>query len=257
MIELYANEIYIINDDLTWKNDGERRNIGEEIEGNVFSDGKWRFIIIDLDYSMNASFVKVDSFNYSYSRMEWAEITTLFFYLLKNNSDFRNKFINAFCDIANEVCNPIKVSKIIEKYKEDNFAEILRDSILRWGRCPPNFSIPQEIQQIDSINDFFKNRRKYALEHMKKFLNLNGTFVDLTVKVNGKGKIQINSIIPELINDAWTGKYFTEIPITIKAIPDEGYEFKEWSGFDESIQQSDEIILFESKEIIATFIEKK
>ena len=257
LIELYANEIYIFNSDWPGKNDGEWRNIGDEIEGNEYSDGKWRFIIIDLDYSMNASFVNVDSFNYSYSRMEWAEITTLFFYLLKNNSDFRNKFFNTFCDIANEVCNPIKVSKIIEKYKEDNFAEILRDSILRWGRCPPNFSIPQEIQQIDSINDFFKNRRKYALEHMKNFLNLNGTFVDLTVKVNGKGKIQINSIIPELINDAWTGKYFTEIPITIKAIPDEGYEFKEWSGDDKLIQQNDDIILLESKEITATFIEKK
>ena len=177
--------------------------------------------------------------------------------MIKNNTDFRNKFINVFCDYANEVCNPIKVSKIIEKYKEDNYSEILRDSILRWGRSLRNFTIQEEIKQIDTINDFFKNRRKFALEHMKNFLNLNQTVVDLTVKVNGKGKVQINSIIPELINDAWTGKYFTEIPITIKAIPDEGYEFKQWSGYDKSIQQNDEIILLESKEITVTFIEKK
>ena len=257
LIELYASEIYINNNDWPGKNDGEWRNIGEEIEGNEYSDGKWRFIIIDIDYSMNASSVNEDRFNLSHSRMERAEITTLFFYLIKNNTDFRNKFINVFCDYANEVCNPIKVSKIIEKYKEDNYSEILRDSILRWGRCDQNFTTPEEIKQIDTINDFFKNRRKFALEHMKNFLNLNQTVVDLTVKVNGKGKVQINSIIPELINDAWTGKYFTEIPITIKAIPDEGYEFKQWSGYDKLIQQNDEIILLESKEITATFIEKK
>ena len=157
----------------------------------------------------------------------------------------------------NEVCNPIKVSKIIEKYKEDNCAENLKDSILRWGRSSPYFNTLDEINQIDSINDFFKDRREYALQHMKNFLNLNGSLVDLTIKVNGKGKVQINSIIPDLINDAWTGEYFTEIPITIKAIPDEGYEFKEWSGYDKLTQQSDEIILLESKEITATFIEKK
>jgi hypothetical protein len=206
---------------------------------------------------MNSSTVNSDRFIINHNKMEKAEITTLFFYLLKNNTDFRNKFINVFCDYANEVCNPTKVSKIIEKYKEENFAEILRDSILRWGRCPPTFSIPEEILQIEVINDFFKSRRQYALEHMKNFLNLNETIANLTVKVSGKGKVQINSIIPELIDDAWTGQYFTEIPITIKAIPDEGYEFKEWSRFDESIQQSDEIILFESKEITANFIEKK
>ena len=79
MIELYANEIYIINDDLTWKNDGERRNIGEEIEGNVFSDGKWRFIIIDLDYSMNYSSVKTDKFNFTHSRIGRAKLQHYFF----------------------------------------------------------------------------------------------------------------------------------------------------------------------------------
>ena len=64
-----------------------------------------------MDYSMNASLVNNDSFKLSQSRMEGAEISTLFFYLLKNKSDFRNEFINVFCDYANEVCNPIKARK--------------------------------------------------------------------------------------------------------------------------------------------------
>ena len=256
-IELYASEIYISNDDWPGKNDAEWRNIGEKIEGNEYSDGKWRYIMIDVDYSMNDSSVKVDRFNHTQNRMEMAEVIKFFIYLIKNNSDFRNKFINVFCDYANEVCNPLKVRKIIEKYKDENYAEILKDSIVRWGRTKPNLLTSEEIQQIDTINDFFKNRSEYALEHMKKFLNLTGSFVDLTIKVKGKGKVQINSIIPELINGSWTGKYFTGIPITIKVIPDEGYDFKEWTGYDKLIQQNDEITLLESKEITATFIEKK
>jgi hypothetical protein len=247
LIELYSSEIYISNNDWPGKNDGEWRNTGKEIEGNEYSDGKWRFIMIDIDYSMNISSVNVDRFNYTQNLMHLAEITTFFFYLLKNNSDFRNQFINVFCDYANEVCNPIKVNKVLEKYKEYNYAENLRDSIVRWYRAPPNITTLDYIRLIDSIGDFFKNRRKFALQHMKDFLQLNGTIVNLTIKTNGKGKIQINSIIPDLIDDVWTGQYFTEIPITIKAIPDNGYDFKEWSGYDKLTKQSEEIILSESK----------
>ena len=109
------------------------------------------------------------------------------------------------------------------------------------------------MQNIDNINEFFKKRGAYALQHMKDFLKLNGDLVDLTIKINGKGKVQLNSIILDSNNGDWTGKYFTEIPIAIKAIPDEGYAFKEWSGYDKSLEQNDEIILSGSKTITATF----
>ena len=78
LIELYASEIYISNSDWPGKNDGEFRNIGDKIEGNEYSDGKWRFIIVDLDYSMNLSSVSVDRFNYSYNLRDQAEIIPFF-----------------------------------------------------------------------------------------------------------------------------------------------------------------------------------
>lgn len=185
--------------------------------------------------------------------MNSAEIVSFFFYLLKNNSNFQNKFVNIFCDYANEVCNPIKVNNVTQKLKEDKIIEMLTDSQIRWGRAPPTFNTAAYMQNINNIDEFFKNRANYALQHMKDFLKLNGTLVDLTIKINGKGKVQINSIIPDLNSGEWTGKYFTEIPIAIKAIPDDGYVFKEWSGYDKPIQQNDEIILSESITITATF----
>ena len=88
---------------------------------------------------------------------------------------------------------------------------------------------------------------------MKDYIKLKGDLVDLTIEIKGRGKIKINSITPKIVNGKWTGKYFTEIPITIKAIPEYGYTFKEWSGDIQSIQQNDEIILSESQTIIAVF----
>ena len=158
LIELYASEIYISNDDWPGKNDGEFRNIGDKIEGNEYSDGKWRFIVVDLDYSMNLSFVNVDRFNYSYNRMNSAEIIPLFFFLLKNNSNFQHKFVNTFCDYANEVCNPIKVNSATQKLKEKDIIELLTDSQLRWGRCLPDYNSTMHMQKINNINEFFKKR---------------------------------------------------------------------------------------------------
>ena len=92
-----------------------------------------------------------------------------------------------------------------------------------------------------------------ALQNLKDYIRFNGDIVDLTVKIEGKGKVQINSIAIELNNGKWTGKYFTNIPISIKATPDERYYFKEWKGLNAKIAQSDEIILFGSQTIIACF----
>ena len=259
LIELFATGIYIGNNDWPGKNDGMWRNIGEKLEGNEYSDGKWRFLIYDLDYSMNSYSVSTDSFNHALSRINRAEINSLFLSLLNNNTDFQNRFVNIYCDYANEVYSPQKVKKILEKYK-DKYIELVPYTLLRWGRS--NFDSKLEgfanckskyLNDIDSIANFYENRPKFTLQHMKDFIGLKGDVVDLTIEIKGKGNVQINSIIPDIKNGKWTGKYFSRIPIKIKAIPQVGYYFKNWGGYIESIQQSDEIILFESQTIIAFF----
>ena len=259
LIELFATGIYIGNNDWPGKNDGEWRNIGEKLEGNEYSDGKWRFMIYDLDYSMNSYSVSTDSFKHAESRINRAEINSLFLSLLKNNTDFQNRFVNIYCDYVNEVYNPQKVKKILKKYK-DNYIELIPNTLLRWGRS--NFDSKLEsfancksryLKDIDSIANFYENRPNYTLKHMKDFIGLKGDVVDLTIEIKGKGNVQINSIIPDIKNGSWIGKYFSRIPIQIKAIPQAGYNFKRWGGYIDSIQQSDEIVLFESQTIIAFF----
>ena len=88
---------------------------------------------------------------------------------------------------------------------------------------------------------------------MKEFLGLKGDLIDLTVEIKGKGQIQINSIIPKLVNGKWTGKYFTKIPINLKAISAPGHNFVEWMGYVESNQQNIEIIFLESQTVTAVF----
>ena len=263
LIELYATGIYIANSDWPGKNDGEWRNMGEKIEGNKYSDGKWRFIIFDLDYSMSGSFRSrnSDSFKNVVNRIERSPLNPLFLSLLMNNTDFQNKFVNIFCDYANGVYNPSRVNKILEKYRNE-YTELLARTQIRWGGNRYSESIMESfasyktkfLTKLDSIYGFYVNRPNNTLQNMIDFIGLNGNIVNLNIEIRGKGKVQINSIIPDLNNGKWTGKYISKIPISIKAIPDAGFYFVGWKGYIESIRQSDEIILFDSNQtIIACF----
>jgi len=263
-VELYGTNMYIGNGDWPGKNDGEWKNFGEKIEGNEFSDGKWRFIIYDLDYSMGIRFgqsgsVNFNIFNYVQSRAATAPMVAFFLNLLKNNEEFKNKFVNIYCDYANEVFHVSKINKLVEKYKVE-YTELVANSELRWlgwsfdnkieGYANYNSAF---LKSLDDLSNFFKQRPKSTLLHMKNFLGLNGDLVDLDIKVKGKGKVQINTIIPETNNGKWSGQYFSRIPIKIRAIPDIGYSFRGWSGYIDSTQQNEEVILYESQTILANF----
>ena len=257
-VELFANGLYTGNTDWPGNNDGEWKYLGEPIEGNKYSDGKWRFYIFDLDLSMNSpnsnTFLNIEvekRINYSYVQ--------LYYSLVHNNSDFRHKIVNRICDYANEVCTDEILKKVIEKYKKE-CPDMMANSQLRWSSRKYK-SVFEGIDKykksylnsLDSLYNFYNRRKSLFLPHIKNYLKLRGNPVNLTIEIQGKGKIQVNSILANFKNSKWTGIYFSLIPIDIKAIPDKGYIFKEWDGYIHSIEQKEEIVLFNSSTIYAIF----
>ena len=261
MIEHFGLGIYIATSDWPQRNEGQWKNNGPKIDGNKYSDGKWRFMTFDLDYTMGIKYNEVglvdsDHFKYAESK-NWGSPTNLFIALLKNNKKFKNKFINAYCDFINEIFNPIKVNKLLEEYIE-KYQEIVAYSQLRWwgyGSKLPGYAHYKDafLKNSDNKKAFYENRPKYSLQHMKEYLGLKEELVELNIKVEGKGKIKINNILPELKEGKWCGKYFTNIPIALKAIPNEGIKFKEWSGDKTSDEESIDVSLTQNMTIIANF----
>jgi len=88
-----------------------------------------------------------------------------------------------------------------------------------------------------------KNFAKERPSNMKQFIinkfrsnGVNGT-ANITLRTDStKGYIKINTIditsnTPSVTNPSqWTGNYFTGIPVTVSAIPQEGYVFDHWEG---------------------------
>ena len=267
LIEHFVIGIYIGTADWPGHNDGVWRYNGEKIDNNPYSDGRWRYISFDFDYSMGYSIAMWGQTPteepYEVNNLKNLERnkrapTNLFLALLKNE-DFRNKYILRFCDFINGIFNLDRVDLLLNDYK-DNYLDMLADSKVRWkgydyeneleafATFKNNF-----VKNFDDIRKFYEERPKYALEHMKEYLELDSKLQEITITKKGEGKIKINSITPDFKDGKWVGKYFSDIPITITAIPSEKSEFKGWSGDIKSKEKTITIELNEETEINADF----
>ncbi len=271
-IDHYAAGIYLGTYDWPNYNYAMWRNTGAAIEGNPYSDGKWRFISFDYDYTMGktyADFGGVEGYAYdSFRHMEFVDNggkyvpTNLFINLLKNK-DFRNKFVNVYCDYANEVLTPEKANAMIDVYSRD-YTEAVAQTTTRWwgffgGSKESNLSYNRgeyKSNTLPQIQTFFRERKKYTIEDMQQYLRLSSSMQKITLKTAGNGKIQINSIIPDT-SGGWSGEYSADCPVTLTALPDDGAQFTGWSGDVSGSETTITVTLKEAMSITAEFGEKK
>ena len=268
-IEYFVIGIYLGTWDWPNHNDGIWRNKGLKLKNNIYSDGRWRYFSYDFDFTMGKTYMDYGGLEgYQYDNFKHVGRsgksigfpTDLFIPLLKNE-EFKNKFALRFCDFSNEVVNLDKVNSLVEDYK-NNYLDMLANGQLRWKGFEDCSKLDEleriKFVYIDNFNNiltFFKERPKYAFEHMKRHLNLTGDIKELTIIKEGKGDIKINSIIPEFREGKWSGKYFTDIPITITAIPNGNSKFKNWSEDIISEETTISIKLNEIHKIKASFEE--
>lgn len=271
LIEHYAAGIYLGTYDWPNYNFGVWRNTGAEISGNPYSDGKWRFITFDLDYTMGATYENFggvqgyayDSFAHIVNKCGKYTPTNLFVQLMKNE-DFRNRFAAVYCDYANEIMSMDKIDPLINRYSEE-YTEYLANSQLRWwgyfgGTPESNLSYNRKTYRettLKNIRTFFSERPEYTLEDMKNFSGLEGTLQTITLKTNGSGRIMINSIIPDTLSGEWSGRYYSDCPVKVTALPDSEATFKGWTGDIISGEAELTITLSEAMTLQANFTEKE
>ena len=131
MIEHYVSGIYLGTTDWPNYNYGLWRNMGDKIEGNKLSDGKWRFMTYDLDKTVGNNYLDIGDIEvYEYNmfvhmlRKVKNPPTSLFMALLQNE-DFKNKFIKIFCDYINDVMAIYRIEPLLEYYRA-NVTDILQ-----------------------------------------------------------------------------------------------------------------------------------
>ncbi len=201
------------------------------------SGEKWRYGSFDHDGSTDNGFAFETAPDYNTleqvmvdNSTSWPNhsSSTLFFRKLLDNENFRNEFVQRSCSF---------MELIYSEERTANFTDSLQALIephipaqeIRWG---DELSIGgNELNWrgwVANMKDFFVTRPDFYRGFMNDQFNLDGTY-ELTLNYNEatNGRVVINSNEMETPYN-FTNLYFKNIPVQVKAIAEEGYQFSHW-----------------------------
>ncbi len=239
--DYYIGNIFMLNEDWLnnnvnfWRNKIPVNNLGA---ANGL-DGRWRWAFHDMDNTMGYVFGEIDANNLAiantyetapYNR-EWS--TRLFRKILEN-TEFKTYFINRFADALNTTFLPTRTVGIMQNMKAVIFPTI-PEHIARW-KSPA--VIGDYNWYIGYQTGFFNQRPAFQRDHIRSVFNISANInTTLDVSSSDHGYIKMNTIDIKEGTDGitsypypWTGIYFSEIPVKLKAIAYPGYVFSHWTG---------------------------
>jgi hypothetical protein len=127
-----------------------------------------------------------------------------FFQSFRRNEDFCRQFVLTFMDMLNNNFSVANAERILSKYEYS----------LSW------------------TDHYFEKRPEYAARHLAEEFGLTGTLETVTVAAENPemGQIVVNTSQIDLSDGTWSGQYFSDYPITLTAVPHDGYAFLGWKG---------------------------
>ena len=184
-------------------------------------NGRWRYILHDLDFGLGLSG------SVSENRLVMARYPTAssfssdMFNAMLENEEFRQYFINRYCDLINTIYLRDSVESVMKQFR-DSMIYDMPAHFEKWGSDTIDW-----LDRIDAMMLFVKRRPKIVIEDIEHEFNLIEE-VDLTIDVSppGAGRIEISTVVP--MSYPWTGTYFHGNPVTVTAIPNPGYSFDHW-----------------------------
>lgn len=191
-------------------------------------NGKWRWILFDADWGFGLN----DYYAYKNNSLafhtepngpDWPNPPWSTFILRKllTNLTFRDRFVNRFADHLNQSFSTSYVKARIDSFYQVLLPEIPRH-FDRW-----NLSEATWQRQVKLLHTFADKRPEFSRMHLMDFFD-TGTQATLQLESSKGGKILLNQHLD--IRDTFSGVYFENIPINIKAIPDYGYRFSHWES---------------------------
>jgi hypothetical protein len=234
-------------------------------------DGRWRWLAIDMDFGFHLyygcppesdgcatpdhntlAFASRDD-GVGWPNPPWS--TELFRSLLENQN-FRKQFILRYQDQLNTAFLPGRIKDEIHRVAGHLEPE-MHEHLERWfsGREWHHFNRWKYLVE-NRIIPFAEHRSYYARQHLKDFFGLGDSY-RLTVDVSdpATGYVQINTIqikaeTPGVGKELWpwSGSFFQDFPVRLKAVAFPGYHFSHWEG--EKIRYHQPVLNLELKEAL-------
>src|SRR5690606_11415652 len=147
---------------------------------------------------------------------------TLLFRKLMENPEFRNDFVQRFASHLNISFDPVRVNALIDWFQAGIASEMPKH-IARWG-SPSSMTIWNN--EVAALRDFSNVRPGHMRSHLDSYLGFPGT-ANLTIQVNSGGNVLAADVpVP---GSNFTGPYFQNIPMTLEAVPQQGWKVLYWA----------------------------
>ncbi|MGB7606066.1 MAG: CotH kinase family protein [Lutisporaceae bacterium] len=258
-IEYNVVQIYCDNSDWPGNNVRVWRKRTQSYKPNApyGSDGRWRWMVFDLDHgfglfdgekaaSSNSLVRATDTDGRSWPNPPWS---TLLLRTLLENSEFKNQFINTFADRLNTAFLPETVIEKVEAMEQIYYSDV-ENHIVRWNLH--DNKIESWLEEVEVMKNFAVERPKYMRQYIAEYFDLSGTAA-IRVEVSGGGIVKVNSLNITHTPTTWEGVYFKDIPITIEAVAEPGYVFAGWEGSNKTQEKTITIKPSQSIQLKAIF----
>jgi len=218
-----------------------------------YEDGRWRFIVWDFDSQRDADYDFLVDFINPEGHSGDSE-TTFILRTLLENKPFKDLFLNRFSDHMNTTFDVNRVDEITR----NRYSEIESELNRHFDRWRHHASEEWEKQWF---YDFAKDRPFHMRNQLRKHLKA-GDDAHLTVDVSDPehGFIRVNTIdihqrtegIQEPVYP-WSGVYFDNVAVELKAIPNDNYHFSHWEGIEDSLNPEQVVLITDSLQVKAHF----
>ncbi|MBQ9430683.1 MAG: CotH kinase family protein [Kiritimatiellae bacterium] len=202
---------------------------------SAYGDKRWRWMLYDLDVAGEKGY-DFDMFDYlSKNRMKDYDEPGFIINMLWKNEQYRNYFVNRYTTLLNTVFKPERTANIIRSAAAAIEPDLIQH-YRRWGR---ETTLAEWTNAVNyALVDFTAARYTNSFIHLDAKFSLGGTG-DVTVMnsnpTGAGGHFTVNGIVIETTTDGvtdranWTGRFFKSQPVTVTAVPDQGYVFDSWS----------------------------
>lgn len=187
------------------------------------TEGKWRYLMYDLDATMNVvGWIPMDFDMFYWVLVHRAgTVHAEIFRSLMDNAEFKRGFLNRLADLMNTAFSTEQFNAESEKIKDAIRGEIPRH-FARWDQWldiwydQADYRIPTFAQQRpDFMREDIVERYQFA----------NSASLHFDVYPPEAGRVHINTIEPAL---PFTGVYFNGNDIDVTALAAEGFVFDHW-----------------------------
>lgn len=200
-----------------------RKNTSYNPNAPYGHDGRWRWMINDLDASFGISWgtVKPDVDPFSRLTGESWKTGKLFTNLLENDV-FKAKFIYRLIELTQTIFDEdLVVSKL--DLMTSLYAPEMNEHIARFG-YPATYDT--WVIYTNRMRDFALERNAYLISYLEGFLSLSEKHeIDITYEPS-EGYVKVNNI--DETSGHFEGLFYNDIQVQMEAVPKDGYYFDGW-----------------------------